>query len=241
MLQNVHQGLQTGHPLGDSPVSKALPRAVSAAQPARRSLAIAGLLLLAAAAALAIDFPVARWCRTACPLELKHLLHFCEPFGHGVGVFLILLTVFQLDKARRWAVPRILTVTIAAGLAADVVKMFVERFRPRDYNLEGMVWDSFSAWFPLLDGSSGNQSFPSGHTATAAGLAAALVWLYPRGYWLFPLLAVLVAAQRVTAGAHYCSDVLAGGALGLLVATFFLHVGPLARRFDRWEKRWEQA
>ncbi len=90
----------------------------------------------------------------------------------------------------------------------------------------------------MLSGQSGLQGFPSAHTATAAGFAAALIWLYPQGRLLFTVLAVLVGCQRIVSGAHFPSDVCFGAAAGCLAATFFLYVGRLPVWFDRLESRW---
>ena len=60
------------------------------------------------------------------------------------------------------------------------------------------------------------HSFPSGHTATAVGLAISLD-ADPRGRWLFAVFAALASLQRMTAGAHYLSDSLFGAALACLV------------------------
>jgi membrane-associated phospholipid phosphatase len=100
------------------------------------------------------------------------------------------------------------------------------------------VWSTFGQWFSALGAGSPGQSFPSAHTATAVGFAAALTWLYPQGRLLFPLLAVLVGCQRIACGAHYLSDVLVGAAAGCLVAQFILAVGRLPVWFARWEDRW---
>ncbi len=104
--------------------------------------------------------------------------------------------------------------------------------------LTGTVWSTFGHCFSALGVGSAGQSFPSAHTATAAGLAAALTWLYPQGRLLFPLLAILVGCQRIVCGAHYLSDVCIGAAAGCLVAQFFLRVGRLPAWFDRWEQGW---
>jgi membrane-associated phospholipid phosphatase len=163
-----------------------------------------------------------------------------EPFGHGLGVVLVLLMLHQLDPARRWAIPRVAACALAAGGAADLLKMIIMRTRPNDVPLDfaGLVWATFGDWLPLLSGQSGSQSFPSAHTATAAGLAAGLIWLYPQGRLLFTVLAVLVGCQRVVSGAHFPSDVCAGAAAGLVAATFLLHLGRLPVWFARWESRW---
>ncbi len=110
---------------------------------------------------------------------------------------------------------------------------------PNSFDFAGSVGSTFGAWLPLWSVGSTGQSLPSGHTGTAVGLAIALVWAYPRGRWLFPVLALLVACQRVQAGAHWLSDVLAGGVVGCLVALVCLDVGPIPRAFNRWEAVWK--
>ena len=89
--------------------------------------------------------------------------------------------------------------------------------------------DTFGGWLPPLTGNEDMQSFPSGHTATAVGLAIALTMLYPRGWWLFGILAILAATQRIDSQAHYLSDVLAGAAISFLVAAIVTAPTPLAR------------
>ena len=73
------------------------------------------------------------------------------------------------------------------------------------------------------------MSFPSGHSAVAAGLAAALTWRYPHGAPLFAMLAAAAALQRVVTSAHYPSDVACGAAMGLIGAACCLG-GPRAIR-----------
>ena len=197
------------------------------------------LFCLLALSALLVDCRLSQCFIEACPSEIKRIFNFCELFGHGFGVVVIVVLIYQLDPGRRWAIPRVMSVAVAAGLAADVVKMLVERIRPHHFNLENDVLKSFEGWMPLISPSS-HQSFPSGHTAMTVGLACGLVWLYPRGRWLFPSLAVLVGFQRLACGAHYLSDVLAGAAVGTLMGILFLKASPICRRFDQWESRSQQ-
>jgi undecaprenyl-diphosphatase len=58
---------------------------------------------------------------------------------------------------------------------------------------------------------------PSSHTSAAAALGIALAIMYPRLTWLMVGLVAIVAIARVTFGAHYPSDVVAGATVGLLV------------------------
>lgn len=222
-------------------------------RPKLRQFLTPALLTLAAAAALAIDVPVAwkfrRWNDPKLSPTVRAYLGYFdafEPFGQGMlGVPLVLIAIHQLDPGRRWAIPRLLACSLLAGAAADLLKMLVVRIRPNDFGFDGPVWATFGQWLPLLSVGSewlnvGSewQSFPSGHTATAVGLAAGLVWLYPNGRFLFPALAALVGCQRVVSCAHYPSDVLAGAAAGSLVALLFLKVGRLPTWFARWEGHW---
>ena len=61
-------------------------------------------------------------------------------------------------------------------------------------------------------------SFPSGHTLHAIAFSLVACSYYP-GLWivLWPF-ALLTAVSRVALGLHYPSDVIAGGALGALIA-----------------------
>jgi membrane-associated phospholipid phosphatase len=206
-------------------------------------LILPGVLLLAAAGALAVDVPIARafrdWNLSPPIHSYLALVNRFEVFGHGLGVAVLLIAVYVLDPGRRWAIPRLIACAAGAGLAANLIKMLIFRTRPYGAALDGPVWATFGQWFSAVSVGSVGQSFPSAHTATAIGFAAGLTWLYPRGRFLFYTLAVLVGCQRIVCGAHYLSDVLIGAAAGCLVALFVLHLGRLPAWFDRWESHWQ--
>ncbi|MBN1394036.1 MAG: phosphatase PAP2 family protein [Pirellulales bacterium] len=205
----------------------------------RRYFILPAVLTLAAVAALAVDVPTARFFHSPDWLSYRRCLDAFEPFGHALGVLLIVLALHQLDRARRWAIPRVLGCALAAGGAADLLKLLVMRFRPYHHlPATNNVWETFHHWFPLCSGCGGQQSFPSAHTATAFGLAAVLIWLYPQGRFLFALLAVMVGLQRIVSGVHYPSDVLVGAAVGALIGALFLRVGLLPGWLDRLERWW---
>lgn len=205
-------------------------------------LLIAGLVL-AALGALAVDVPIAQafrsWNQSPSVASWLGYVNMFEMFGHGFGVVILVFVLHQLDPGHRWAIARVLACALASGGLANVIKMLVVRIRPYECALESTVWDTFGAWIPIFTGGSGGQSFPSAHTATAVGFAAALIWLYPQGRFLFSVLAVLVGCQRVVCGAHYVSDVLIGAAVGLFMAQFFLQEGRLSAWFERHEDRWK--
>ena len=208
----------------------------------RRLYSLAAVFLVAMAAAIAVDIPVAAFCRAyELPGFFHKLLSFAEVFAHGLGVACILLTVFVLDVSRRRRLARIITNVVAAGLLVDAVKLVIGRLRPRAVVVDD-VWNSFLGWFPNLSldrppgvSSSDFQSFPSGHAAVATALAIGLSSLYPRGRWLFMCFAVLASLQRVEALAHYLSDTMAGAALACLICAIGFDRRLSGRWFDRWE------
>jgi undecaprenyl-diphosphatase len=61
-------------------------------------------------------------------------------------------------------------------------------------------------------------SFPSGHTITAFSVAVTLSLFYPELAPGFLFCAVSIAASRILLGMHFLSDVLAGAAIGTLLA-----------------------
>ena len=81
------------------------------------------------------------------------------------------------------------------------------------------------------------SGIPSGHTATAFGLAVGLGRIYPQGRWLFFSFAMLAALQRVDVDAHYLSDTVAAAAIGFLCAACVFDARGLGRWFDRLERR----
>ena len=117
---------------------------------------------------------------------------------------------------------RMVGMTFTGGLTTDLIKLLVTRVRPYAARLDvhAVAIDTFSN----IEGVVGTamRSFPSGHAAVAAGLASALCWRYPRGAPLFVALAAAAAAQRLTSGSHYVSDVAAGAAIAVAWAAFWV-------------------
>ena len=211
-----------------------------------RLIAAAFALACLGGAAFSVDLDVARWCKTGhIPKEFMRFLNFSEVCGHGIGVATILLAAAVLDPsllksasgghgaaARFGSLPisrdliRMVAATFAGGIMANIIKFTpLDRVRPRAADLSavasalGTFGNSLAT---SMASHSDINSFPSGHAATAAGLAAALSWKYPRGNWLFFLLAASAAAQRIATSAHYPSDVFMGAALGLACAAAML-------------------
>lgn len=200
-------------------------------------LAMAAALAAAGIAVSPFDVVIAEWFRSSrLPGDLGKAVMLSEAFAHGVGAAVILLTAWLLDdrlqgpRGRR----RLVGVVVGAfggGLVTDLIKLMVDRVRPRalDFAAVQSTLGTFAA--PGGVGGSDLHSFPSGHSAVAAGLACTLAVLYPRGRWLFVCVAAMACFQRVVASAHYPSDVAWGAAIGVGVAALAAHrtaIPPLA-------------
>jgi membrane-associated phospholipid phosphatase len=198
------------------------------------------LWALLGVAALPIDLPLAHWFHEKnLPDGLRKACDLSEVFGHGLGVLAILLAAWVLAPQFRRRLPRVIFCAYFSGAIALAGKLLLARTRPNRAMLEGIidVQSTFKGLFPWLSTGFPLQSFPSGHTATAVGLAIGLSWLLPRGKWLFACFTLLVAAQRIVGGFHFLSDTLWAAAVGWLCASACLPGGWLSRPFDRWETR----
>ena len=209
-----------------------------------KSFRLAAFFAVAACAALMIDVPVARCQLESLPLgDFRKMLDICEAFAHGFGVLMILTTAAVLDPLNRPRLPRVAACAFGAGLVAQLVKHLFPRMRPNVFDASGDVLSTFLPWGAEAReqaaelGRRAIQSFPSGHTATAVGLAFGLAWLYPRGRWLFAVFAVLAAAQRVGSSAHFVSDTLAAAAMASVVAGLCLSQRGSGRWFTRFEQK----
>lgn len=189
---------------------------------------VLGLLIAAPIVMMTLDLPVSRWCFTHQNWgepwnEFRRWLMLSEIFGHAWGAVLAGFAVYLLDPARRHVFFRLVFAVFAAGIAPNLVKLVLVRYRPRFFLDDAFpgaaenIRQTFGG-FPTAF-LSGLQGFPSGHSALACATAVVLIRLYPRGKILFAALAALVMIQRVVASAHFPSDTLIGAAMGIFVAT----------------------
>ncbi len=115
------------------------------------------------------------------------------------------------DRRRRMAAWQaglaiLLTWTVSDG----VLKPLVHRARP-DTRFEAtqVMAHPPTSW-----------SFPSGHASSSAAGALMLASTWPSARAGFWLLAIGISASRIYLGVHYPTDVVAGFAIGVLVAWF---------------------
>jgi undecaprenyl-diphosphatase len=98
------------------------------------------------------------------------------------------------------------------GLVCTLIYKWLKSktLRPRPFAVENAVRAGADPLDPF--------SFPSGHTLHAVAFSIVAIAFYPALAWLLVPFTLLVAASRVVLGLHYPSDVLAGAALGALIA-----------------------
>jgi len=200
---------------------------LAAASLAARFAVWGALVVLIEVVAIAwIDRPLASYFREHGG-SWRALFDYIGPFGLALPYLIVFALAFvllrwggNLPALEPWAarmraaarIPALLFASIAlSGIIVDLLKVIVGRPRPKLLFASGIY--EFS-WIGL---GADHWSFPSGHAATAAALAAALWCLWPRPLLLYAIAAALVAASRVVMGAHYLSDVVMGAFVGIVV------------------------
>jgi undecaprenyl-diphosphatase len=121
------------------------------------------------------------------------------------------LMAMLLLEYKEAALPAVLHM-IAVGLIGTTIYKFIKgkTLRPRPFN----VYPAIVCVGKTLD----QFSFPSGHTMHAVAFSIVSVSYFPVLLWIVTPFALLVALSRPILGLHYPSDVLAGAALGAVIA-----------------------
>jgi undecaprenyl-diphosphatase len=135
----------------------------------------------------------------------------------GNGIFWYALMLALLVHYGSEALQPVLHMVFVAAVCTGTYKM-VKRgtLRPRPYE----TMSSVAAGAPALD----RFSFPSGHTLHAVAFSVVACSHYPALAVILVPFTLLTAASRVVLGLHYPSDVLAGAAIGAVVAAASLRI-----------------
>lgn len=135
----------------------------------------------------------------------------------GVGVAILVAQV-----SRNFPVRRHLTALLLAGavigVSATLIRCVTGRTRPSAPVAQGWYGPRHEGRWLL--GVRDYNAFPSGHTATVAGMAALLIVRRRRLAPVAVALTVLVAWARLAVGAHRLSDVLAAVLVAALMIRF---------------------
>ncbi|MGB2696568.1 MAG: phosphatase PAP2 family protein [Candidatus Zixiibacteriota bacterium] len=133
-----------------------------------------------------------------------------------IPLWIAWLVLFILGKKKGRIVALLLLVTIAVSdqVSAQLIKKWVGRIRPCNV-LENVH---------LLVGCTQAFSFPSAHASNLFASATLLCRSYKSFTPVFLVIAFLVSFSRIYVGVHYPFDVLAGGILGFISASFVLFI-----------------
>jgi membrane-associated phospholipid phosphatase len=188
--------------------------------------------LLAGAAAIALAWRLDNRVDAALTVPSKTDLHqlasWCSKIGEGwvVAAWGIFCAIIFLLANRPTLAAKIFFVALTseiAGLAADILRVLFGRTRPS--NLE-VPQGFYALWHGghWIAGQARFSSFPSGHAATAVGLAAA-AWLCHRGWGaVAAVYALAVMWSRIALQAHHLSDVVASTVLAVPLAIMLKRV-----------------
>jgi membrane-associated phospholipid phosphatase len=193
----------------------------------------AGLILIAlGCATLLVDRPIAHFLydhvSSAAHKRLDSITHAAKA-GHWLAAAILALAVAGL--ARHFGLgnketPLLISYSIAFIVSLTVgsavlhsIKLVLGRRRPRDdmeMGLYGFMPFAFNTNF---------NSFPSGHALTIFCVAVIFTCVWPMLWLLWFAIAAFLAGVRALLTAHFLSDVLIGGGIGLITAREVLLLG----------------
>jgi len=145
----------------------------------------------------------------------------------GLNPSLIIIIIISLvilrteEKNKFWILLAfIICVVIVASTLNTFIKGLVERPRPLTVFGEGNI----NIFYEILHA----RSFPSGHTQFAFTAMMTMLFLIPKYWYIYLLLAFATGFERIYAGCHFPLDVLCGALIGIIVPYIMVK---LFRRF----------
>lgn len=137
-----------------------------------------------------------------------------------IGAAVALAESARRGAARAWPIG--VGLVASAGLAggvAELLKVIVRRARPNATDGEHVYVAFSTAW---------DKGFglPSSHAAVAFGAAFLIAMWWPRAAWVALPVAAGCGFTRMSAGAHFFSDVAVAALIGYLVALAIVKAAP---------------
>jgi len=187
--------------------------------------------LLAGAGAVALTWPfddsVDSALNASHSLRLHEIAWWCSKLGEGwvPAVAGMIISAIFAYRRQPEGVAKVLFAVITCeltGLAGLILRILAGRTRPLAEAPQGFygVWHA-GHW---IIGKYQFSSFPSGHAATAAGLAAA-AWLVNRRWGMVAILyALAVMWSRIALQCHHLTDVVASTFVSIPIALWAKYV-----------------
>lgn len=130
-----------------------------------------------------------------------------------LGYFLLLIAVILILKEKKWqnkiyfASFVALSLILARGIIAEIIKFFVSRPRPFSVlNIQPLV---------QYNGYDSGMSFPSGHASLFFALAFAVFYFDKKWGIKFLIAAFIMGIARIFIGIHWPLDIIAGAIIGI--------------------------
>ena len=193
----------------------------------------AGWILIALGiAALPLDRRIAHFLYDHVSQEthkrLNGITHMAKA-GHWLGAAILALVVAalarnfeiggpQVEMLINYSLAFIVSLTVGSAIL-HMIKLVLGRRRPRDdmeMGLYGFVPFAFNTHF---------NSFPSGHALTIFCVGVIFTCVWPMLWPLWFAISAFLAGVRALLTAHFLSDVLIGGGIGLIVAREVMVLG----------------
>jgi membrane-associated phospholipid phosphatase len=171
-----------------------------------QSSIIAGSVLIAGGLVFALDRDISGKMKQANDFN-NTVFDAANYLGDGVFVLAANSFLFLGGQKEKNTAQLVIESVLVSGAITQVVKIGLGRTRP----------SGTADPYQFLPFSFSNQSMPSGHSSVAFSWAAIIGDTYDIG-WLTYTVAGLVAWARVYKNAHWPSDVLIGGAIGVVTA-----------------------
>lgn len=204
---------------------------------------------LAGVLAVVLAWPLDGWVDAALATNRDSLFidlaHFCSQLGEGwvPALFGILLCIFFMQRHRPAVAAKIFFAVVTCeliGLIAVILRVFVGRARPSAPEPQGFYGLWYHGHWTISNYDF--NSFPSGHSATAAGLAAA-AWLMHRGWGVVvAIYALFVMWSRIALECHHFSDIVASTVLAIPLAMLSKKIlwPPIEREFTSSHPFWQK-
>jgi membrane-associated phospholipid phosphatase len=199
----------------------------------RDMLLWAGIILMAlGSAALAVDRPIAHFLydrvSQRAHKQLDAITHAAKA-GHWLAAAILALAGAAVARRLGFDGPRVaMLITYSLAFIASLtvgsavlhtIKLVLGRRRPRDdmeMGLYGFMPFAFNTHF---------NSFPSGHALTIFCVAVIFTCVWPWAWPFWFAIAAFLSGVRALLTAHFLSDVLIGGGIGLITAREVLVLG----------------